>query len=126
MTKVASMAERRHALLREVEDHVADLGVQLGMAPADAAAIGTAVADMLVELWGGQQITFPLSGFYKMSPKELDIVAGRDSGLAVWELAKQHRMTERGVRKLLARADAGRSAVSAQMELQLQGQARRD
>lgn len=121
MTKVSNMAARRHALLQEVEDHAAHLGIQLGMSAEDAAALGTAIADMLVELWGGQQITFPLSGFYRMSPKEQEIVAGRDNGMAVWELAKQFRMTERGVRKLLARADAGRSAASAQMQLHFRG-----
>lgn len=113
----SSMAQRRHELLRDVEERAAELAVDLGFEEADARRVGAAMADLLLENWAGQQITFPMRGFYGLSAQELAIVADRDNGLRVFELARKYGMTERGIRKLLKRADEGRSRASAQMDL---------
>lgn len=117
MSNQGTMARRRHDLLLDVEQTAAATASELGL-PADAAAhIGHAVADMLMERWAGQQITFPVNGYYGLSDRELAIVARRDQGARVFELAREFGMTERGVRKLLARVDAGRARVSSQMDM---------
>lgn len=113
----SSMAQRRHELLRDVEERAAELAVDLGFEEADARRVGAAMADLLLENWAGQQITFPMRGFYGLSAQELAIVSDRDRGLRVFELARKYGMTERGIRKLLKRADEGRSRTSAQMDL---------
>lgn len=110
-----AMAQRRHELLVDVEHSVKALAVDLGIAPDKALHLGVAAADMLLENWGGQQITFPRSGYYGMSPRELAIVERRNQGARIHELAREFGMTERGVRKLLKRADAGRSTASSQL-----------
>ncbi len=111
------MARRRHELLTDVEHNVKVLAMDLGIPSDKALHLGVAAADMLLEHWGGQQITFPRSGYYGMSPREMAIVERRNQGARVYELAREFGMTERGVRKLLKRADAGRCTASAQMSL---------
>lgn len=111
------MASRRHELLRDVEACAADTAREHGLSEDAAARIGAAVADRLTENWAGQQITFPMRGFYGLSPQELAIVSDRNAGMRVFELARKYSMTERGIRKLLKRADEGRSKLSAQMDL---------
>lgn len=111
------MASRRHELLRDVEACAADTAREHGLSEDAAARIGAAVADRLTENWAGQQITFPMRGFYGLSPQELAIVSDRNAGMRVFELARKYNMTERGIRKLLKRADEGRSKLSAQMDL---------
>ena len=111
------MEDRRHELLRDVEDAAAATAVDFGVDQATARMIGCAVADMLLERWAGQQITFPMGRFYRLSPKELAIVEDRDQGLRVFELAKKYFMSERGIRKLLKRADEGRTRATAQLGL---------
>lgn len=117
MSNQGTMARRRHDLLLDVEQTATATVAELGL-PADAAAqVGATVADMLLERWAGQQITFPVNGFYGLSDRELAIVARRDQGARIFELARDFGMTERGVRKLLARVDAGRARASSQMDM---------
>lgn len=117
MSTQGTMARRRHDLLRDVEESAAATVADLGLAADAAAHLGSAVADMLMERWAGQQITFPVNGFYGLSDRELAIAARRDQGARVFELARDFGMTERGVRKLLARIDAGRTSASNQMDM---------
>lgn len=112
-----TMAMRRHELLADVESRVLDAALELGVDRPQAQHLGAAVADMLTEQWAGQQITFPMNGYYGLSPRELEIVTRHSQGARVFELARQFCMSERGVRKLLKRAADGRSTASAQMSL---------
>ena len=57
----------------------------------------------------------PKQGCYTTSGDT--IVARRDQGARVFELAREFRMTERGVRKLLARVDAGRGRIDAKADM---------
>jgi Mor family transcriptional regulator len=111
------MARRRHELLQDVQQSAEATAAELGVAGDVAAQLGAAVADMLLERWAGQQITFPVNGYYGLSGRELAIVARRQEGARVFELAREFRMTERGIRKLLARVEAGRARISSQLDL---------
>jgi DNA-binding CsgD family transcriptional regulator len=117
MSEPNPMAQRRHELLSDVEQTVADTARELGMADEIAQHLGAATADMLTDRWGGQQITFPMNGYYGLSPRELEIATLRDQGEPVWKLARQFEMTERGIRKLLTRVAARRATISPQAEL---------
>ncbi|MFA5589831.1 MAG: Mor transcription activator family protein [Lysobacteraceae bacterium] len=112
-----AMAVRRHELLLDVEQSTKATALELGATHDLAEHLGAAVADMLLERWGGQQLTFPLNGHYGLSPREIAIVDRRDQGARVFEIAREFRMTERGVRKLLKRVDERLSQVSDQMDL---------
>lgn len=111
------MALRRHELLRDVEECATDTAREQGLSDDQAARIGAAVADRLMENWAGQQITFPIRGYYGLSAQELAIVSDHNAGMRIFELARKYAMTERGIRKLLKRAADGRSKASAQMDL---------
>lgn len=111
------MAHRRHELLADADKSVQAAALELGIDQAQAQHLGAAVADMLLERWAGQQLTFPMHGYYGLSPRELAIVERHHQGARVFEIAREFRMTERGVRKLLKRADAGRARASAQGDL---------
>lgn len=111
------MARRRHELLQDVEQSTKAAAIELGVTPDLAEHLGASIADMLSDRWAGQQLTFPLNGYYGLSQRELTIVERHDQGARVFELAREFRMTERGVRKLLKRADDRRSYVSGQLDL---------
>lgn len=111
------MATRRHELLLDVEQAAAATAGDLGLTADVAAHVGAAVADMLTERWAGQQLTFPIHGYYRLAARELAIVARRDDGARVFEIAREFNMSERGVRKLLKRVDAGRAKISAQIDM---------
>lgn len=112
-----TMAMRRHELLADVEQSVIASARDLGMSEDVARHMGAAVADMLTDQWGGQQVTFPKNGYYGLSPREIDIAERHDAGRKIWQLARDYDMTERGMRKLLARVAARRAADSTQADL---------
>lgn len=112
-----AMARRRHELLQDVERSTKATAIELGVTGDLAEHLGAAIADMLSERWAGQQLTFPINGYYGLSQRELAIAERRDQGARVFELAREFRMTERGVRKLLKRVDERRSYVSGQLDL---------
>ncbi|MDN5924799.1 MAG: hypothetical protein L0H70_07355 [Xanthomonadales bacterium] len=112
-----TMAMRRHELLADVEQSTIATARELGTDEALAQHLGAAVADMFADMWGGQQITFPKNGYYGLSPRELEIAARFDAGRTIWQLARDYDMSERGMRKLLARVAARREATSTQADL---------
>lgn len=97
------MEARRHQLLQEVADRAAAVTAELGLPEDIAAHVGAAVADSVAEHWAGQQITFPLRNAFGLSPRELAIAERVRAGARVYEIAREFVMTERGVRKLIAR-----------------------
>lgn len=118
-TQRNTMAIRRHDLLADVERVVAEAAQTLGIDKNRAQHLGAAAADVLTEQWRGQQITFPLDGYYRLSCREQAIVARRNQGAHIYELAREFHMTERGVRKLLQRCADGRAAATAAAEAQM-------
>lgn len=96
------MAERRHELFADL---IALLERQLqenGVGATEASLISSDLADRLADHWGGQNITFPKEYRRKLSRIEVEIYdAFKGNNLA--EVAQRFNISERGLRKLIAR-----------------------
>ncbi len=99
-----SMEARRNALLNNAAEAAAKAARKFGLDDDAAEHIGAVVADMLAENWGGQTIYFPQDAAFKLTPREREILEAQRTGTTIPALAKQYRMSEQGIRKLLARA----------------------
>lgn len=97
------MAQLRSELLSDTASHAARVAQDLGIAEALAEQVGAAIADHLAEHWGGQVVNIPKDHFYKLSKRELEIMAAFN-GHNFADLAREYGMTTRGIRKLVARA----------------------
>lgn len=93
----------RQELIASVIDHAEHTLKGVGIDAEKAASIAVLVADNLVDMFGGQNICFPTDYRRKMVQKEA-LIFSQFSGNNFAELAKVNGMTERGMRKLLARA----------------------
>lgn len=100
-----TMSERRNELLREVADHVTATAADHGFPPEVSAQLGHSVADVLAESWGGQVLSFPKDLAYKTVLRDEEILAAYQAGTSVAALAKQWHMSERGIRRLIKRAE---------------------
>ena len=82
---------------------------------ADAAEmIAGSLTDHLADYWGGQLINFPKDFRWKLGQREMEIYDAYN-GANLGDLARQYDISERGLRKLIARvreriAKATRSA----------------
>ncbi|PAT00664.1 MAG: hypothetical protein BSR46_01615 [Candidatus Dactylopiibacterium carminicum] len=95
----------RTELLSDVESHGRRICIDHGL-PADVAEqVAVAIADFLAEHWGGQNLNFPKDYRYKLAARDLAIYR-RFRGDNYHELVKETGMTERGLRKLIARVHA--------------------
>lgn len=119
MSRKNLMARRRHELLRDVEESVQAMALELDIAAGLAEHLGCAAADVLMERWAGQQLTFPMNGYYGLSERELAIAQKYAQGMRVYELAREFQMTEAGMRKLLKRIGARRAVTDRRTEAQL-------
>lgn len=99
------MEARRNELLADVAAHAADTAKEFGVPEDRADHIGAAIADNLAANWGGQTLSFPKDAAFKLSHREREILAAHRKGVPVAKLARDHKMTEQGVRKLLRRAE---------------------
>ena len=118
------MALKRHELLEELQDVIARQLVEMD-APQDAASVtASMVVDYLSTYWAGQVVSFPKDAFYKLTLKELEVLA-LFRGDNYDQLARQFNMTPRGMRKLIARIldriKAQRAADAAPGQLDLLG-----
>jgi len=101
-----SMSQRRNELLTDLVD-IARRVLRDHDIPEELASVASnAVADRLADHWGGQNITFPKDYFWRLAKVELSIYDDWAKGATPPELAMKYRMTERGVRKLIARVRA--------------------
>lgn len=98
------MAIRRNELLTEAAEQAADAAQALGLTKERADQIGAAVADRLAENWAGQVLSFPKDHAYRLSLRDREILAAHREGASYAELCRQYDMTERGMRKLIRRA----------------------
>lgn len=62
---------KRHELIEGVIDHVTDFLQKAGFGADLAHQTGVSVADHIVDLWGGQNICFPVDYAYKTKQREV-------------------------------------------------------
>ena len=108
-----SMSERRNKLLADVME-VAAARLAEHVSPNAAEMIAGDLADHLADYWGGQLINFPKDFHWKLGQRELEIYDAYN-GFNLGDLARKYDISERGLRKLIARvreriAKATRSA----------------
>lgn len=111
-----SMEQLRAELLADLVLHTDELLRELGIDKDVAEHAGCALADYLAEHWGGQVFTMPKDHAYRLSKREREILALREGGMPIADLARRYGMGVRGMRKLLDRG-ARRNAVDAQIPL---------
>ncbi|XKM14278.1 Mor transcription activator family protein [Orbaceae bacterium ac157xtp] len=101
MTKSA-MSIKRHELLTHVSTSVASEAMDFGLPEDIAAQLGDSVANVISELFGGQNFTFPRDYIFKLNQRDMQIY---DSfkGNNYAELSQKYNMTERGIRKVIDR-----------------------
>lgn len=97
------MEELRNELLADMAAHTAEILADYCIDPDLADQAGAAIADYLADHWGGQVVSIPKDFAYKLAKRDHQILREFD-GTNHSDLAKRHNMTERGIRKLLARA----------------------
>jgi Mor family transcriptional regulator len=100
------METARNELVTCVIDHAERALKRAGIAPLEASSIATGLADELVDVFGGQNITFPKEFSRKQAQKEATIYAQFKAGASYRDLAVTFDMIERGLRKLLKRVRA--------------------
>ena len=98
------MQPRTREFLAWVASTAAEVTVEYGMASDHADQIGAAMADRLAENWGGQTLYFPNDASYKITPRDRAILVAHREGASVAKLAREYKMSEQGMRKLLRRA----------------------
>ena len=97
------MEKLRAEMLADVAAHTVETLVDCGIDPDIAEQCGAAVADRLADHWGGLVFTMPKDYAYKLAKREVAILTAF-TGNNHSELAQEWNMSERGIRKLLARA----------------------
>lgn len=103
---MSRMESRRNEFLADVAAHAADIVKDFNLPDDIAEQIGAAVADNMADNWGGQVLTFPKNYAYKLAQRDRRILEAfrKDPNYAT--IARANGMTERGVRKLLRRAES--------------------
>lgn len=105
-TRYANMIVKRHELLEDLVTHIIKHLVELELNPEVADLCANSAADMLCDLWGGQNILIPFDYARKLSIKEVEVYnyVYTDKHTTS-EAAKHFKMGERGVNKLLRRLE---------------------
>lgn len=110
------MQVRRAELLEDLVAQVEVILGDLGIADDIATHAGHALADHLADHWGGQIINYPKDAHHRLCQREIQILADRAAGATIAQLSRRYDMTERGVYKLISRAES-RQVDSAQSDL---------
>lgn len=99
------MAAKRNELLSDLVALAEEVLQEYDIPETVATITANALADRLADHWGGQNISFPKDFAWKLARLELEIYDAFN-GRNYDELALRYRMTERGIRKLIARVRA--------------------
>ncbi|MBK7001967.1 MAG: hypothetical protein IPH35_18975 [Rhodoferax sp.] len=102
MHRSSPMESVRNDFVTCIIDHAENAMRCAGVEPKKAKSIAIGIADKLVEVFGGQNITFPKEHKRKQAQKEA-MIFSQFTGTNYRALAVTHNMTERGLRKLLIR-----------------------
>jgi Mor family transcriptional regulator len=100
------MGERRNELLADLVDLTKRVLVDEDVQPEVAELAANAVADRLADYWGGQIISFPKDFRRRLAKLELEIYSAWSERVPYGELALKYKMTERALRRLIARVRA--------------------
>ncbi|MDR2155939.1 MAG: hypothetical protein LBE78_13105 [Burkholderiaceae bacterium] len=100
---ISHMSAKRAEMLDDVASLVQRLLKDHGISQPEAESIGNATADHLADYWGGQNFTFPRDYQRKLGMRDLAIYDKWCHGKTFDILAREHDMSERGIRKLISR-----------------------
>lgn len=99
------MLALRHELLQDVAAHARAVAVTHGISDDVAEQIGNAVADRLVNNWGGQVISFPKDQAYKLATRDLAIFDDwAYRSMRPNQLAQKYDLTIQAIYEILRRA----------------------
>lgn len=102
MTQISRPEARRLDVLQCVTEHAEHELNKLGITQAQAVQVATSIGDRLVEMFSGQIISFPKNYSRKLQERNAQIFA-EFTGSNQPELARKYGLTERAVRKVIAR-----------------------
>ena len=114
MSLESRMNKKRESLLADLVDYVERCLVDHEIPAEVAATTATSLAARLAGYWGGQNFTFPKDYMWKLGQIELEIY-DQVRGDNLDDVARRYNMSERGLRKLVARV---RDRLRAQARLQ--------
>lgn len=97
--------QRRQDVLQCVIDHALQELQKKGIEQEAALQVATSIADHLADTFGGQIISFPKDYCRKLQVRDAQIYA-EFTGTNYPELAQRYGLSDRTVRKLIARAQA--------------------
>lgn len=105
--KSSRMEDRRNELLADLVDVTTRVLVDEEVSSEVAELAANAVADRLADHWGGQIISFPKDMRRRLAKLELEIfTAWSQGGISYGALALKYKMSERNIRRLIARVRA--------------------
>ena len=119
MSAASLMAARRNELLNDLIAAVERRLVDNEIPAAMAAIVAADLADHLTDHWGGQMLYIPLEYHRKLVKIELEIWEAYSAGRSYADLARQHAMTESGVRRLVNRVRAKLAAMRQSNQLDM-------
>lgn len=102
MSKSSNMEHLRHELFSEITAHATVVLNDHGIDPEVSEQCAMAICDQLAENWGGQLVTIPKNYAYKLAQRDLEIY-DKFNGHNCSELAKEYKMSVRGIYKILKR-----------------------
>lgn len=97
-----SMADKRHELLSDIADHIAQVVQDHGVDPTIAEQAGAAAVDHLTQAWAGSTVCFPKDHRFRVTKRDLEILS-KFRGNNHHALAVEYGLTENAIYKLLKR-----------------------
>lgn len=100
---MATMAEKRHELLKGISSMVSTMVSEHGLPSDVAEQIGTNVSNFICDNFGGQNFTFPKDRVYKLAQRDKEICR-LFNGHNYFELARKYNVSEKVVREAVRRS----------------------
>jgi Mor family transcriptional regulator len=96
----------RHRFFASLDEYVQSALEELGIDADVRAHAGAAVADRVAEEFQGEDLYVPTDYAYKMSKRENEILDKHFSGVPRDELRRTYKLSQKGLTRLLRRAQA--------------------
>lgn len=103
MSTLRKNDQRRLELIEDIVAHGEAVLKKHGIPVDQAHKAGVEIADRIIDSWGGQSITIPTDFARKCVERE-SLIFSKFDGKNYSDLSREFGYTERGMRKLLARA----------------------